>query len=190
MLMHCCGFFNHLVNLSPHFSVSSWLFGAGAGNRGFIPARWLRAAAASGAGKPASAVFTNRWCLLRLDHLTLMMLWCFELAPTHHVVVNTILSSLPLAEKKQLLDSAAGDIEHCKPEDVIQGCDAERCSLKCREKMFYRSDCGDLGTVETGLLGRGMLGAAAQGGGMMSCSAHPSRPLTRHRICSIAEGGN
>lgn len=100
MLMHCCGFFNHLVNLNPPFSVSSWLFGAGAGNRGFIPARWLRAAAASGAGKPASAVFTNRWCLLRLDHLTLMMLWCFELAPTHHVVVNTILSSLPLAEKK------------------------------------------------------------------------------------------
>lgn len=35
-----------------------------------------------------------------------------------------------------------------------------------------------------------MLGIGADGGGMMSCSAHPSRPLTRHRICSIAEGGN
>lgn len=31
---------------------------------------------------------------------------------------------------------------------------------------------------------------AAQGGGMMSCGAHPSRPLTRHRICSIAERAN
>lgn len=32
--------------------------------------------------------------------------------------------------------------------------------------------------------------ATAEGGGMMSCGAHPSRPLTRHRICSIAERAN
>lgn len=32
--------------------------------------------------------------------------------------------------------------------------------------------------------------AATEGGGMMRCGAHPSRPLTRHRICSIAERAN
>lgn len=35
-----------------------------------------------------------------------------------------------------------------------------------------------------------MQGVGADGGGMMSCGAHPSTPLTRHRICSIAEGRN
>lgn len=44
--------------------------------------------------------------------------------------------------------------------------------------------------AETRVDGRWLLGVGADGGGvMMSCSAHPSRPLTRHRICSIAEGG-
>lgn len=37
---------------------------------------------------------------------------------------------------------------------------------------------------------RGWMQGADGGGGMISCSAHPSRPLTGHRICSIAEGGN
>ena len=29
-------------------------------------------------------------------------------------------------------------------------------------------------------------GGGVGGGMMMSCSTHPSRPLTRHRICSLA----